>query len=335
MKILFNCSLPFPLTHGGQQIQIEQTMEALRSIGVAVEPFRWWDGTQIGDLIHYFGRIPAVQVELAHQKGIKIVMAELLTGQGSRSKSQLLAQKLFTGAIQRFAPRMISGAFNWESYQTADALIALTGWEKHLMSYTFGAPPEKISVVGNGVEEVFFQSPTLTRREWLVCTATITERKRVLELAEAAVEAKTPVWIIGKAYSDSDPYAQKFVELTRENPAMLRYEGAIQDRTKMASIYREARGFVLLSTMESLSLSALEASACECPLLLSDLPWARSTFGDAAQYCPITNSVSKTATALRAFYDAAPSLPCPPKPPTWIDIAKQLKAIYEKVLATP
>ena len=41
--------------------------------------------------------------------------------------------------------------------------------------------------------------------------------------------------------------------------------------------YREARGFVLLSAMESLSLSALEAAACECPLFLSDLPWARSS----------------------------------------------------------
>jgi hypothetical protein len=31
MKILINCSLPFALTHGGQQIQVERTQAALQS----------------------------------------------------------------------------------------------------------------------------------------------------------------------------------------------------------------------------------------------------------------------------------------------------------------
>ncbi len=50
------------------------------------------------------------------------------------------------------------------------------------------------------------------------------------------------------------------------------------NRSQLAEIYRPVRGFVRLSTKESVSLSALEAEACECPLLLSDLPWARTTF---------------------------------------------------------
>ena len=84
--------------------------------------------------------------------------------------------------------------------------------------------------------------------------------------------------------------------------------------------------------METRSLSAEEAAACECPLLLSDLPWARSTFGSAASYCPLTTSVGTTARALRAFYDAAPDLPRPPKPPAWQEIGRQLKTIYEGIL---
>jgi len=75
---------------------------------------------------------------------------------------------------------------------------------------------------------------------------------------------------------------------------------------RVARIYREPR-FVLLSSMESLSLSALEAAACECPLLLSDLPWARSTFGDAASLLSV-GSPEHAAKNLRTFYDAAPSL---------------------------
>src|SRR6185503_2412225 len=105
------------------------------------------------------------------------------------------------------------------------------------------------------------------RGRWLVCTAIITERKRVLELAQAALHAQTPIWIIGKPYSETDPYFQEFLALAKTHPEVIRYEGAISDRQRLAQIYREARGFVLLSKWESLSLSALEAAACGCPVL--------------------------------------------------------------------
>ena len=55
---------------------------------------------------------------------------------------------------------------------------------------------------------------------------------RVVELAEAAVAAQTPVWIVGKAYSDSDPYGRRFHELARKHPDIIRYEGAINDRAR-------------------------------------------------------------------------------------------------------
>jgi glycosyltransferase involved in cell wall biosynthesis len=332
MKILINCHMPFSLAHGGQAIQIQQTMAAVQALGVQVEPLRWWDDTQAGDVIHYFGRMPAEQIRFAAAKKMKVVMAEFLTAQGSRSPSQLRLQKFISNCMERLAPRGFLTAYNWDSYRLADALVALTPWEKHLMEYMFGADPARTFVVPNGVEAEFFNCPPLPRGPWLVCTATITERKRVLELAQAAVVAETPVWIIGRSYNDNDPYAQKFFQLAKQNPKFIRYEGAISDRTKLAAIYRAARGFVLLSAMESLSLSALEAAACECPILLSDLPWARGSFSRGVQFCPVTGSVSVAAVVLRRFYADAPQLPFPPKPATWSDVAHQLLAVYKKTV---
>lgn len=333
MKILFNHGSAFSLAHGGMQIQIEQTKSALESIGVQVEYVRWWDDSQRGDIIHYFGRPATGYVTSVRRKGIPIVIAPLLTGMGSRSKSALFCQRIFVSVCRRIFPPMVTAPFGWDSHRLADACVALTSWEAYLMSYVFGAVPEKVHVVPNGVEQVFLTGPHEERGRWLVCTATITERKRVFELAQAAVRAQTPLWIVGKPYSDTDAYAQRFVALARQNPKIIRYEGPIQDRNKMAQAYRGARGFVLLSTMESLSLSALEAAACECPLLLSDLPWARTTFKEAATYCPIT-SVGRTAVALRKFYEAAPDLKPPPRPLSWIQVAEQLKKVYERVLST-
>jgi glycosyltransferase involved in cell wall biosynthesis len=329
MKVLFHHLTPFALAHGGLQSQIVRTKEALESLGLEVEYLRWYDGNQKGDILHFFGRIPMAMLGQARQKGMRIVMAELLTEQGSRSPAQLRFQRMATRMLEKAAPSLSAGIFNWPAYRLSDACVALTAWEARLMNELFGAPVEKIHVIPNGVEDVFLQSRPATRRQWLVCTATITERKRVLELAEAAVRAQTPLWVIGKAYAETDPYAQRFFELARQQPKWIRFEGAIQDRARMATVYREARGFVLLSAMESLSLSALEGAACECPLLLSDLPWARTVFQENASYCPVTNDAARTADALRKFYDAAPTLKPPPKPLIWLEVGRQLKALYE------
>ena len=271
----------------------------------------------------------------AREKGMKVVQSDLLTEQGSRSEARLRLQKTLTRAMRRTLPPKIAGALEWESYRLADACVALTSWEAHLMASLFGAPPERIHVIPNGAEDVFLQSRPGRRGPWLVCTATITERKRVVELAEAAVRADTPLWVIGKPYSTSDAYGQRFFELARAHPKTIRYEGPVEERARLAEVYREARGFVLLSAMESMSLSALEAAACECPLLLSDLPWARAVFGQSVSYCPAPLSAGRAAGFLRQFYDAAPGLKPPPKPLTWLEVGQRLKRLYESLLHAP
>ena len=333
MKVLFDHHLPFALAHGGVQHQLIQTKAALEKIGIETDFIRWWDDAQRGDIIHFIGRPSADYIVFAHGKGCKVVIAELLTATGSRTRGQLVLQKFSTNIFKSILPKTFTARLAWDAYRLADACIANTSWEAHLMNYLFGTPEERIHVVPNGVEEIFLNSQKAPREKWLVCTATITERKRILELAQAAVRAKTPLWVIGKAYSDSDAYAQKFFALAKQNLQFIRYEGAISNRAQLAKIYREARGFVLLSAMETRSLSAEEAAACECPLLLSDLPWARSTFGEPATYCPI-RSTESTAQILKKFYSEAPQLPPPLKPATWEDVARQLEKIYESVFNT-
>lgn len=331
MKVLLDCHVPFMLAHGGAQTQIAQTKSALEKIGVEVEFLRWWDDKQTGNVIQHFGRLPAHLIRAAQEKGIKVVLSDLLTDAGSRSRLRLGLEQWVRRIGRHVFPRNLLITLSWDSYQLADACVANTPWEARLLQQLFDAPREKIHVVPNGVEDVFLESKPVQRGKWLVCTATVTERKRVVELAEAAMISETPLWVVGKPYSETSGYAQKFLELTRKHPQVLRYEGPIADRAKLAQIYREARGFVLLSTMETLSLSAGEAAACGCPLLLTDLPWARTSFCKDATYCPVA-SAQKTAGILKEFYQRAPNLPVPQRPLSWLDVAQRLKGIYEKLL---
>jgi glycosyltransferase involved in cell wall biosynthesis len=153
----------------------------------------------------------------------------------------------------------------------------------------------------------------------------------VVELAEAATIARVPVWIIGEPYSKEDPYYLKFLSVIKSSKGVLRYEGGIRDRGEMAKIYQEAPGFVLLSSMESLSLSALEAAAGGCPLLLAELPWARASFGSKATYSPM-GSREEEARKLEEFYNGIEKVPRPPVPCRWVEVGKQLLGIYETLL---
>lgn len=332
MKVLFDHPNPFLLAHGGFQIQIEQTKQALEEIGVEVDYLRWWDANQSAPLIHFFGRPSVAYIEFARAKAIRVVMGELLGGLGARPASARTLQRAMIFTSRHLLPTPFTAKLAWDSYGLADAVIALTPYEAELMQEMFGAPSDRIHVVPNGVEKVFLESPRAAPGRWLVCTATITERKRVLELARAALAAQCPLWIIGKAYAEDDSYSAKFRDLCAANTQLLRFEGAIEDRPRLAQVYSEARGFVLLSSMETLSLSALEAAACGCPLLLSDLPWARSFFGEQASFCPVTDRTEITARHLRAFHDGG--FVNPPRPQSWSQVAGQLRTIYERLLKT-
>jgi len=56
------------------------------------------------------------------------------------------------------------------------------------------------------------------------------------------------------------------------------------------------------------------------------------SFEDKASYAAPNWAVGKTGAALRQFYDAAPTLPVPPPPKTWNEVAIQIKGIYETIL---
>jgi glycosyltransferase involved in cell wall biosynthesis len=281
-----------------------------------------------------FGRCSSGYIELAHGKGMAVVMSDLLSETGSRSPMALFTQKSMIRVARRVVPRTFLNRLGWDSFRKADAVIALTPWEASLMADLFGAERNKLHVVANGVEECFFaNTPPDNREDWLISTVTITPRKRPVELAQAAVAGKVKMRIIGKPYSERDPYYDQFIKICQANPSYVDFTGPISDREELARAYSKARGFVLLSRFESLSISAGEAAAAGCPLLLTDLPWARTAFGEHAVYCPLTASLEQTGQILKSFSQNIATQPKPPPQLRWTDVANQLAKIYSAATA--
>lgn len=334
MKILFDHGSPFFLAHGGFQIQIEQTRAALEAADTAVDWVRWWDPQQTGDLIHFFGRPHPAYIQMACRKKIPVVFSDLLGGLGSRSAWLRGIQRRVIHLGRAWLPREFTIRMGWDSYQSASRVIALTAWEKRLMEEQFSAPLGKVVVIPNGVEEVFLKKPFENPREpHLITTMTITERKRSVELVEAARQARIRLRILGAPYHPDDPYYRKFLSVLKEAGPAVEYVGSVEDRQKIADEYRRAAGFVLLSSMESQSLSALEAAACGCPLLLSDLPWAKVSFGAQASYAPVA-SAATTAPYLKNFFGSTATAPRVEKVLNWKEVAQRLKEVYREAMTS-
>src|SRR5262249_51616048 len=154
-----------------------------------------------------------------HARGIRVVVTDLLGGTGARPQWQLQAYSII-GRLARVAgAEQVLHRFGWGGVDgLADAVLASTEWEATLMRKVFGIRADRVHVLTNGVEDRFLNSQAIPRGHWLVSTAWIGAVKRTLEVAEAAVTAGTPLWVIGRPRQKEDDYVARFMKLVKEHP---------------------------------------------------------------------------------------------------------------------
>jgi glycosyltransferase involved in cell wall biosynthesis len=333
MKILVNASLPFSLAHGGAQIQIEQILAALTSIGVEAEPLRWWDGQQHGDLIHYFGVAPLGHIRHAQDKGIPTVMTNLFTDACNRTDARLRRQGWLVRMILNLPfGEGIKQQLAWRSFSHCAVNVVGLEAERRVLELVYGIPREKVEIVPLGLDKIFLEAgPGQRDSDYLICAGTITQRKNPVPLARLARAAQVPILFVGKAYSESDPYWREFSGLL--DGRWVRHQPHVADPAAMVALLKSARGAVVMSDYENWCLTAHEAAACGLPVLLPDQNWSRERFGNQAHYFDRIGFSPRNVGILKEFYDATPGLPAPAiQLFSWADAARRLKAVYERVL---
>lgn len=332
MKVLFFSSPPFFLAHGGAQTLVEALIRELKAVGVEAEPGRWWDDQQRADIIHYVGRPNILDVRLAHEKGYKVVMTDLLDQTASRSRGRLFLQRSFRQIFGRGLARVTS-RLDWQVFREVDAMVYAVPHEWEVAKYVFGARADRGHVIPHGLEEealVELAAPQ-TEEDYLISAATIHPRKNSVLLAEAARHAQVPVVFLGKPYSTSDPYFKRFKSLVDDK--YVRYPGFVSAEEKHHYL-KGARGFVLLSQFESGCISAFEASGAGLPLLLSDLPWATKSYPEAKRISfARLRDAATVAQDLREFYERSHRLPTTNFPIlSWRQVALRYRELYDAVL---
>lgn len=335
MKIAIDHRLPFLFAHGGLQLQIEYTKDALRAIGIDAEYVRWWDTGQQADLIHHFG-VPGLQyVEYAKKKKIPLVETPILTETCNRSDAALRRQGMMVRALLAVPiGRGIKSQLYWQVFTEDVYHVVGLEAERQVLTSVYGTEQDRIFTVPLGTPEAFLQGARSGAAEdHLITTGTIVGRKNPVILARLARETGVPILFVGDPYA-KDAYWKEFESLIDDR--IVKYQPHVADPVALAALYRKARGFVMLSEYENWCLSAHEAAGCGLPLLLPDQKWSRERFGDGAHFFPpgpAAQDFAGKAAALRAFYDASGKMQAPKvELPTWSDVARKLKTVYERVL---
>lgn len=333
MKVLFDHSSPFLLAHGGFQTQIEQTKKALEASGVEVEWLRWWDDQQKGDLIHHFNTASPTYLEQARAIGMPVIMTTLFTETCNRSRGALQLQGWLTQTMLRLpGGEGVKRQLAWRAYNACSHNIVGLAAERKVLEIVHRVPPGKISEVPLGLSDSFLQAGYgKQRQDYLICTGTITSRKRSVELARLARSASVPILFVGKPYHTNDPYWNEFIHLV--DGKYVRHHSHVTSEKEMIHLLQSARGFVLMSQHENWCLSAHEAAACGLPLLVPDQNWSRERFGEEASY--FTGHLGQDVEVIRKFHANAVSAKAPKvKLWSWKEAVVCLTSCYDRVLKT-
>jgi glycosyltransferase involved in cell wall biosynthesis len=295
---------PHCFAFGGFEIQMIGAMEAAREAGADVAPLDFWSREPDFDLLHLWGwgLEHRGTVHWAKAGGKKILLSALVRYPGWASRLLYLASYLWGPA--RLKRPMIA---------ELDGITVVNRQQKDYLTGIVGFPADRVFVIPNIVEEIFFAPPTEPNEfdpqlfdpgieNYAICAGNVCPRKNQLALAKACRKIGVPLLLVGPALTGEAEYARAVEDEIANNPMVRWVKGLPPASPQLASAYRRAAVFALPSYNEEQPISALEAAASGMPLVLSDRPYARQDCY-AGALAPDPKSVDAIAAALRRALD--------------------------------
>jgi glycosyltransferase involved in cell wall biosynthesis len=234
------------------------------------------------------------------------------------------------------------------SCRAASRIHAISEQTKRDLMDFFLVPEEKIEVIYQSINPLFFQESTpeqkyVIRRKYqlpakfLLTVGTVEPRKNLLALLEGMVLSKTyvPLVVVGKL-TDYQHKIQKFIEADL-NRLQVFFLSRIQD-DELYVLYQMAEVMVYPSLFEGFGLPVAEAQASGCPVITSNTSSLPEAGGNAALYINPENPEEIGSTIKTLIADEALRKSLVEKGKinaqrfTGENFARQLKQLYNSVL---
>lgn len=205
------------------------------------------------------------------------------------------------------------------SVRAARRVIAVSQATRQDVIDLFGAPPDRIDVVYNGVDASFCPAPAgeveaFRRRaglpdRFILHLGTLEPRKNLVRLVQAFAQVRgqdagRPAVKLVLAGGKGWDYDAIFAEVARQGLEQeVLFPGYVPDE-ELAWWYRAAALFVYPSLLEGFGLPVLEAMACGAPVVTSNLSSLPEVAGDAALLVDPTSVDALAAALLRLLAGA-------------------------------
>lgn len=329
---------------GGLQVQIRETVDNLRALGIdasLIETTR--DKLADFDIIHIFavtqGNVKLV--EQARAKGCRVVVSGLLNPalvpeQPWRLAAVRLLDKLI-GRLSRYKVGTDYLAVR-KALAGADQIIALSGWERRVMSRVYGADPARVSVIPNGVSAHFYQADAADFHArftvpgpFVFCPGQISPWKNQLSLVKAMVGTGIGVVLAGPVHPRDQAYFDSCLAVP---DVQVTYLGNLERTSPaLSGAYAAAVAVVLPSKAESGPLVALEALAAGTPAIITvhnglDMPLDGRCLQTVAPFDVV--AIRQAVLAVRAAAPDPAACRAAVASMSWSRVAQQIAAVYER-----
>jgi len=323
MNIAFIARSTIDSTPGGDSIQIKQTAEQLRQLGVRVDilPTTSEIDYDLYDLLHFFNIVrpsdilyhisksnkPFVvspifidygEYDRQHRKGVSGFIFRRFSqaaneyfktiGRWLLQKDSLRSKSFFFMGQMRSIREIIKKA----SWLLPNSVSEYTGL---MNEYNTNKP---YTVVPNGIDHFLFQpDPAVIRSEKLViCAARIEGIKNQLNLIKALNNTEFTLLLIGSPAENQKKYFRRCREIASANIQFITH----MPQVELLAYYKKAKVHVLPSWFETCGLSSLEAAATGCNIVITDKGYTREYFGEDAFYCDPASPTSILDSVRRA-----------------------------------
>lgn len=174
--------------------------------------------------------------------------------------------------------------------RNAIRIVTVSEFSRVEIAKHLGASSDGIAVVSEGADHMdsivaepeILAANGLTNGGFILVVGNLAAHKNLAALSDLALllaQRGIPLVVIGGIAPE---VFQGDGKARLPHPA--RYLGRVSDGA-LKALYEAATCFVVPSLYEGFGLPAIEAMACSCPVVASNIPALRETCGDAALFC--------------------------------------------------
>lgn len=172
--------------------------------------------------------------------------------------------------------------------KTSKHIITVSNFSKDEIIKAYHIKSDHISVIYNAVNDNFKykENKSLKQKKYFLAVSSLNNRKNFITVLQSFVRyAKLNhdenLYIIGDLKNSSF----KGIKIEDyQKHLQIKFLGRVSDE-ELIDYYSNAIGFIYPSLYEGFGIPPLEAQACNCPVLLSNIPSLKEIFKDSGIFC--------------------------------------------------